>query len=421
MTRHNAMRAFAGVVLVVLGVGGLLVAAGVSDRISRTVVTAYFENANGIYPGDQVQILGFPVGKIEKIEPQPERAKITFWVNSKYRIPAGASAAIISPSLVTARAVQLTPVYTSGPTMESGAVIPENRTAVPVEFDDLREQLQKLTDALQPTEPGEVSTLGAFINTSADNLRGQGANIRRTVIELSQALSILGDQSKNVFGSVKNLSILVSALSDSTDLMRQLNQNLAAVSGVLADDPDEIAYAIRDLNTAVTDVQDFVSDNRERVGIASDRLAEIAQALGDSSADLKQALHIFPTTLVNYANIYQPAQGAVTGALAGTNFSNPINFLCGAIQAASRMNAEQSAKLCVQYLAPIVKNRQYNFLGPLGFAPLVGTAARPNEITFSEDWMRPDFVPPAPAPQPQATSPDAAIAGRPARGIPHGR
>ena len=44
------------------------------------------------------------------------------------------------------------------------------------------------------------------------------------------------------------------------------------------------------------------------------------------------------------------------------NFANPISFLCGAIQAASRLGAEQSAKLCVQYLAPIIKNRQYNFL-----------------------------------------------------------
>ena len=55
----------------------------------------------------------------------------------------------------------------------------------------------------------------------------------------------------------------------------------------------------------------------------------------------------------------------MTGVLAVNNFANPIQFLCGAVQAASRLGAEQSAKLCVQYLAPIIKNRQYNFL-PLG-------------------------------------------------------
>jgi phospholipid/cholesterol/gamma-HCH transport system substrate-binding protein len=55
----------------------------------------------------------------------------------------------------------------------------------------------------------------------------------------------------------------------------------------------------------------------------------------------------------------------------------------------------------VQYLAPIVKNRQYNF-PPLGFNPVVGASARPNEITYSEDQMRPDYVPPRA--QPPATA-----------------
>ena len=81
------------------------------------------------------------------------------------------------------------------------------------------------------------------------------------------------------------------------------------------------------------------------------------------------------------------------GAYAFNNFADPITFLCGAIQAASRLGAEQSAKLCVQYLAPIVKNRQYNF-PPLGENLVVGATARPNEVTYSEDWMRPDYVPP---------------------------
>ena len=114
-------------------------------------------------------------------------------------MPADAKAVILSPSLVTARAIQLTPAYTGGPVMADDAVIPRERTAVPVEWDDFREQLEKLTDALQPTEPGGVSTLGAFVNTAADNLRGQGANIRDTVIKLSQAFSALGDHSDDIF------------------------------------------------------------------------------------------------------------------------------------------------------------------------------------------------------------------------------
>ncbi len=92
------------------------------------------------------------------------------------------------------------------------------------------------------------------------------------------------------------------------------------------------------------------------------------------------------------------------------NFANPISFLCGAVQAASRLGAEQSAKLCVQYLAPIMKNRQYNF-PPLGLNLFVGATARPNEITYSEEWMRPDYIPPQgppPAAPPSTSAPDGA-------------
>ena len=383
--------------LVAVLLAGLGTLTDIGSAVGKFHVTAYFDNSNGIYPGDEIRILGVPVGEIESIEPQPQRAKITFWVDNKYKIPAAATAVILSPSLVTARAIALTPAYSGGPILGDNAVIPQNRTAVPVEWDQLRSQLDKLSRTLAPTDGGGVSTMGAFVNTVADNLRGQGANIHDSVVNLSQALAILGDQSKDVFGSLNNLAVLVSALQHSADLTASLNRNLAAVTALLSNDGDEVGQAVVALRTLADDVRTFVGDNREAVGTTTDKLSEVTAALGESIDDIEQALHLLPSTLANYVNIYQPAQGSVTGVLAGTNFSNPIEFLCGAIQAASRMGAEQSAKLCVQYLAPIVKNRQYNFLLPIGFNAFVGAQARPNEVTYSEDWLRPDYVPPAAA------------------------
>ncbi|MDF2824507.1 MAG: virulence factor Mce family protein [Mycobacterium sp.] len=402
-----------GIVLVLILVAGIAVLLRPGGPANRTNVVGYFANSNGIFVGDDVKILGVSVGKIDKIEPEPERVKISFWYDSKHKVPADAMAAILSPALVTGRAIQLTPAYTGGPEMESDAVIPQDRTAVPVEYDTFRRQLERLTETLQPTEAGGVSTLGSAINTAADNLRGEGANIRDTVIKLSQAFSALGDHSTDIFSTVRNLSILVAALQQSTDLMRQLNQNLADVTGLLADDPDEIASAVRDLNVAVGEVQTFVAENRETLGTTSDKLAAVTGILNDNLDDVEQLLHIAPNTLQNYVNIYQPAQGAATSVLAINNFSNPISFLCGAIQAASRLGAEQSSKLCVQYLAPIVKNRQYNYL-PIGQNLFVGTQARPNEVTWSEDWMRPDYIPPRPPAPPAAPMP---VTPLPAEGV----
>ena len=165
------------------------------DVSTENTFVAYFANANGLYTGDEVRILGVAVGTVEAIDPQPSRTKVTFSVDRQYPVPADARAAILSPSLVTARAIQLVPAYSGGPKLAAGATIPQDRTAVPVEWDDFRQQLEKLTDSLQPTTPGGVSSVGEFINTAADNLRGQGDTARDTVIKLSQAISALGDHS----------------------------------------------------------------------------------------------------------------------------------------------------------------------------------------------------------------------------------
>ena len=433
MTAARLTRAGLAVALTV----SLIVAIAVLLRgpvSNRTHVVAYFANSNGLFVGDEVRILGVPVGRVDKIEPELKQVKISFWYNDEYEVPADATAAILSPSLVTSRAIQRTPAYTGGPTLQTEAVIPQDRTAVP---DDFRTQLQMRTDTLKPTGPGGVSTFGALVNTAADNLRGQGTNIRDMIIKLSQSLSALGDHSGDIFATVKNLSMLVSALHESADLMEQLNQNLAATTALIANEPNEVGQATTDLHGAVGDVTSFVADNREPLGTTTDRLSSISTALVQSMDDIKQALHVAPTAFQNVNNIFEPAHGSAVGTIAVNQFSNPITFLCGAIQAASRLGAEQASKLCVQYLAPIIKNRQYNF-PPLGFNFVVGPKARPNEVTYSEDWLRPDYVPPAlppsetstataPSIQPAlppsgaplaAEAPDAAVATNPADGLP---
>jgi phospholipid/cholesterol/gamma-HCH transport system substrate-binding protein len=385
--------------VVILAVAVSVVATPWWNPVSRNTFAAYFTNTNGLYTGDEVRILGVAVGTVDEIDPQPNATKVTFSVDKQYSVPADVEAAILSPSLVSARAMQLVPAYSSGPQLVPGTTIPIERTAVPVEWDDLRQQLEKLTDSLQPTAPGGPSPLGEFVNSAAANLRGEGDTARDTVIKLSQAVSALGDHSTDIFSTVRNLQLLVSALSSSSDLLASFNTNLADITTVLSDTPNEVANATKGLDGAVNDLRGFVAENREGLGVTFDRFNSVTTALNDSRGDVKQVLHIAPTVFQNFMNIYQPAQSAVTGILAPVNFANTVQFICSAIQAASRENWEQSSKLCVQYLAPIIKNRQYNF-PPLGINPFVGASARPNEITYSEDRLNPHLPPPAAVPAP---------------------
>lgn len=408
MSRSTLRKGTAIGLILTLAVASVLVGSKLWDDVEKNTYSAYFAEANGLFVGDEVRILGVAVGIIDKIEPQPTSSKVTFSVDKQYSVPADARAAILSPSLVTSRAIQLVPAYSGGPKLSDGASIPLSRTAVPVEWDDFRRQLEKLTDALQPASPGGVNSVGELIDSAADNVRGQGDTARDTVIKLSQAISALGDHADDIFSTVRNLQLLVSALYSSSDLLASFNQNLAGVTTLLSNTPNEVGSALKSLDGALTDVRDFLAENREAMGVTVDRLGSIMTALNDSRGDIKQILHIAPTVFQNFLNIYQPAQSAMTGILALNNFADIPQFICSSIEAASRARLARVSKLCLQYLNPIIKNRIYNYI-PAGINPFVGTQARPSEITYSEDWLRPGYTPPPPpdAPSPPEQPPPA--------------
>ncbi len=414
MMQSNGFRLATAITLIVTLVSGIAILVG-SRHEKRNTYVAYFENTNGLYAGDEVRILGVAVGTVDKIEPKPTTAKVTFSIDAQYPLPADVKAAILSPSLVSARSMQLVPVYSGGPKLAAGGAIPQERTAVPVEWDDLRSQLEKITDSLQPARPGGPNALGEFVNTAAANLRGQGDNVHDTIVKLSKATSALGDHSTDIFSTVRNVQLLVSALSSSSDLLADFNNNLAEVTSVLTNTPGEVAAATQGLNGAVSDLRSFVAENREGLGTTFDRLSSITSALNDSRGDVKQILHITPTIFQNFTNIYQPAQSAISGILAPVNFANTVQFICSSIEAASRLGWDQSAKLCVQYLAPIIKNRQYNYF-PIGGNPFVGASARPNELTYSQDYLRPD-APAAPAPAAPMPAEGVSVSTDPGQGL----
>jgi len=416
MTRRTLRILTAISLAVTLVMSSVLVGGRLWKHVETNTYSAYFLESNGLFVGDEIRILGVAVGTVDKIEPEPTATKVTFSVDKQFSIPADARAAVLSPSLVTSRAIQLVPVYSGGPKLSPGSSIPLSRTAVPVEWDDFRKQLEKLSETLRPTTPDGVNTLGGFINSAADNLRGTGDTARDTVIKLSKAISALGDRADDIFSTVRNLQLLVSALYSSSDLLASFNRNLASVTTVLTNTPNEIANALQGLDTALNDLRGFIAENRESMGVTFDRLSSITTALNDSRMDIKQILHIAPTVFQNFMNIYQPAQSAMTGILALNNFADIPQWICSAIESASRARLARVSKLCLQYVNPVIKNRIYNYI-PVGINPFVGPQARPSEITYSQDWLRPGYSPPdgpGPAPGPLPEQPMPAEAPPPA-------
>lgn len=354
-----------------------------------TVLTAYFRTANAIYPGDEVRVSGVRVGRIDTIEPAGEQVKMVLSVDHGVSIPANAGAVIVAQNLVAARYLQLTPPYRDeGPTMPSGAVIPVDRTAVPVEWDDVKAQLMRLSTDLGPSAEESKPALAQLISTTADAMGGNGEKLRQTLAQLSGVARIIGEGSGDIVGVIRDLQALVSTLRDSSDSIVQFEQQLAALTGTLGQSTPDLDAALRDLSTATVDIQRFVGDTHQATVEQVTRLTDVTRTLADNRKNLEQLLHVAPNAFANYYNVYNPDTGDNIGSIVFNNFSNPVQFICGQIGAIENATAAETGKLCAQYLGPALRLLTFNLL-PIPMSPLLMKAPDPANLIYSEPGLAP--------------------------------
>ena len=301
-------------------------------RSESVHVTAYFPRTVGIYPGSDVRVLGVRIGEVEKITPEGDRVRVELKYDEGRKVPADAKAAIINSSVVSDRYVQLLPVYRKGPVLRNGAVIPETRTAVPVELDRVFDSLHTTADALGPQGANKDGSLSRLLGVSADNLDGQGENLNQTVEDLSQAVTTLSDGRKDLFGTVRNLQVFTAALAADDKSVRSFNTSLAEVAGQLAGERKDLADALKNLGTALGDVAAFVKKNKKSLTSNVQGLSKVTKVLVTQRAALAELLEVAPTGLSNLNDAYNPSSGTLDTRNNAQQAQDPASLLCSVLK-----------------------------------------------------------------------------------------
>lgn len=336
-----------------------------------TTAVALFPRAASIYEGDDVRILGVKVGRIDHIDPTPQNVRVEFSWDSSYKVPADARAVIVSPTLVSTRFLQLDPVYTGGPTLQSGAVIPETRTSAPMEFDDLKDQLGSLSQALGPHGANQDGSLSRFLNVAAANVDGQGDRFKNTLQQLAAATDTLSRGRKDLFGTVDNLQVFVSALAASDQQVAEVNQRLASVTGTLSSSRGDLDNALVELDKLAPLAQQFFDQNRGRISETVDRAGQVTRTFAGVRDDLALALLVAGPGIQNILNLYNNQTNAYTGMLAVPQVHNPSQLICGGIAAVAPDN-QTAGTTCATVLGPLLDAVTLPGL-PVGVSPLGGT------------------------------------------------
>ncbi|MFD5754047.1 MCE family protein [Streptomyces sp. NPDC127044] len=301
-------------------------------RSESVHVTAYFPRTVGIYPGSDVRVLGVRIGEVEKITPEGDRVRVELKYDEGRKVPADAKAAVINSSVVSDRYVQLLPVYRRGPVLRNGAVIPETRTAVPVELDRVFDSLHTTADALGPQGANKDGSLSRLLGVSADNLDGQGENLNQTVEDLSQAVTTLSDGRADLFGTVRNLQVFTAALAADDKNVRSFNTSLAEVAGQLAGERKDLADALKNLGTALGDVSAFVKNNKKSLTSNVRGLSKVTKVLVTQRAALAELLEVAPTGLSNLNNAYNPSSGTLDTRNNAQQAQDPASLLCSVLR-----------------------------------------------------------------------------------------
>ena len=260
-----------------------------------------------------------------------------------------------------------------------------------MEWDELRDSLNQILDQLGPTPEQPKGPFGDVIESFANGLAGKGEQINTTLKSLSEAVTALNEGRGDFFAVVRSLALFVNALHQSDQQFVALNNDLAQFTNSFTNSDQELANAVKQIDRLLTTTRRFVDQNGSVVVHDVNNLADTTNAIlqPEPRDGLETVLHVLPEPSAQTSSTSITRRRVrVVGIPVIANFANPMQFICSAIQAGSRLGYQESAELCAQYLAPILDAIKFNF-PPFGLNCSNTAATLPKDVAYSEPRLQP--------------------------------
>ncbi|MGW6622018.1 MCE family protein [Nocardia sp. NPDC055002] len=300
---------------------------------SSTKITADFENIAGMFEGNEVMVLGLAVGTVDKIIPKGTYVEVHMSIDGDVKIPKDAIAAIISPSIVTDRHIEITPPYTGGETLKSGDHLPKARTRTPVELDTMIKTIDQFAAALKP-EPGQEGLGPLSGRVLYPVLNGNGQKIRETLEALSGALKVGVDNKDAIANIIIKLNELTTMLADNDQSVRDFSDRMTAMSGLLAEQAPGLQATLDQLNAFLANTSTTFAGHQDELAASLTGLTNVTNQLRANSGAMVEIVDIVPLLMQNIDGAINKELGYFRSVgLVGTALSGEvISVFCERIQ-----------------------------------------------------------------------------------------
>ncbi|MGV0834365.1 MCE family protein [Mycolicibacterium thermoresistibile] len=222
---------------------GYMKAPGNYFGIGRYTVTVELPAAAGLYPTGNVSYRGTNVGRVADVRLTDSGVEAVLSINKGLDIPSDVDAEVHSVSAIGEQYVALLPRSADSPPLRDGDVIPQDRTSVPPDINDLLDATNRGLEAIPQ------DNLKTAIDEAAVAVGGLGPDIRRFVrastdlaIDAKENLDpliALIDQSQPVLDSQADTSDAIQSWAASLATMTEdLETHDASVASMLRRTPE---------------------------------------------------------------------------------------------------------------------------------------------------------------------------------------
>ncbi|WP_344864352.1 MCE family protein [Planomonospora alba] len=248
-------------------------------------LTAYFAAAPSLYEQAKVKVMGLDAGTVEKLTIERDRVRADLLVDGEVPLPADVRAVVAAQNTLGERNVVLHPPWRPGrPRIAPGAVIPLERTDLPVEIDDALEAFTKLTDAL------DTGTVGEAAGSLADGVRGRGEQINRALSDAAALSRTLAGQDERLVELAGGLNRLAAKLNEREKQVETTIDAFAETSAALAEERERTRRFISGLADLVRRGDVLLEAYQERLPKGTAALAELVLTLKANSESAAEAI-----------------------------------------------------------------------------------------------------------------------------------
>lgn len=289
--------------LVVIGGIGLAITAAVVviatqyDQVpwfsGTKTYSAYFADAGAMRTGTKVQVSGYEVGKVSGVQLEGAKVKVTFTVDNDIRLGDRTEAAIKTDTLLGAKIVDVVP---RGEGRLSGP-IPMERTRSPYQLpdalgdltntvkgldtDQLSESLAVLSETLKDT-PADLRVAVEGLTSFSKTINTRDEQLRSLLANANKATTVLAKRTDQVVGLIRDTNAVLAELLTESGALDSLAGHLSGMSrelsGLVADNRDQLKPALEKLNGVLT----IVDDRKAKVQESIKLLNSYALSLGES-------------------------------------------------------------------------------------------------------------------------------------------